>query len=87
MLSEKQLPSIMILSLYDMPTLHGASVTGVCNFSMSSDLLDKYSLKSTKMAHSVLLTVKKYLESTKMIDFVLLTEVSFLSLNDLTGNL
>jgi len=54
---------------------------------MSSDLLDKYSLKSTKMAHSVLLTAKKYLESTKMIDFVLLTEVSFLSLNDLTGNL
>jgi hypothetical protein len=34
MLSEKQLPSIMILSSYDMPTLHGESVTGVCSFNI-----------------------------------------------------
>ena len=31
-LSEKQLPSIIILSLYDMPTLHFSSATGVCSF-------------------------------------------------------
>ena len=32
MLSVKQLPSIMILSLYEMPTLHFSSATGVCSF-------------------------------------------------------
>ena len=34
MLSEKQLPSINILSSYEMPTLHFSSATGVCNLSM-----------------------------------------------------
>ena len=31
-LSVKQLPSIMVLSLYEMPNLHFSSATGVCSF-------------------------------------------------------
>ena len=32
MLSVKQLPSMIILSSYDIPTLHFSSATGVCSF-------------------------------------------------------
>ena len=83
MFSEKQLPSIIILSLYEMPTLQDPSATGVCNFSIvGSCLIAKIALKAQKCPFSCLGLSKFASKSTKMHCFVRPTEVCLLSLTD-----